>query len=485
MGNEPFLATYNGTFDKVTFPALQNIQNALNEAGLGDSIKATVPLNADVYMSPKDNPVPSAGRWRADITDLMTQMVQFLSNNSAPFTVNIYPFISLFLNDDFPVNFAFFDGDATPLVDPGNGVSYTNVFDANFDTLVAALKSVGHGDMPIVVGEVGWPTDGDKHATSAYAQRFYNGLLKRLAANAGTPARPNQYIEVYLFGLLDEDIKSVAPGNFERHWGILRYDGQPKYPMDLSGQGQNTMLVPARGVEYLHCYAVPAIIHRDVKPSNILLDGEWTAKVSDFGLSLASGSTAAAAAASSSATAGTVGYIDPEYYRLQELTERSDVYSFGVVLLELVTGRKAIHRTSQDGSGSPRNVIEFAVPAVETGNITRILDERVPPPRGHEVEAVARVAKIASECVRPRGRARPIMSEVVAELEWAVTLCEESVVAGAAAAAGGQNSSRHGGSDLSRSRSRSESDDPSPFHTRELGFGSSRPITHGRSHSTM
>lgn len=56
---------------------------------------------------------------------------------------------------------------------------------------------------------------------------------------------------MYLFGLLDEDVKSVAPGNFERHWGILRYDGQPKYPMDLSGQGQNAMLVPARGVEYL------------------------------------------------------------------------------------------------------------------------------------------------------------------------------------------------------------------------------------------
>ncbi|CAN6322344.1 unnamed protein product [Urochloa humidicola] len=251
VGNEPFLAAYNGTFDKVTFPALQNIQNALDEAGLGDTVKATVPLNADVYMSPTDNPVPSAGRWRPDISDLMTQMVQFLSNHSAPFTVNIYPFISLFLNDNFPVDFAFFDGGAgvTPVVD--NGVSYTNVFDANFDTLVAALKASGHGDLPVVVGEVGWPTDGDKHATNAYAQRFYNGLLKRLAANAGTPVRPNQYIEVYLFGLLDEDIKSVAPGNFERHWGILRYDGQPKYPMDLTGQGQNTMLVPAQGVDYM------------------------------------------------------------------------------------------------------------------------------------------------------------------------------------------------------------------------------------------
>jgi serine/threonine protein kinase len=82
-----------------------------------------------------------------------------------------------------------------------------------------------------------------------------------------------------------------------------------------------------------------------VKPSNILLGGDWTAKVSDFSLSLASGGAAAAAI-------GTVGYIYPE---------------LSVVLLELVTDRKAIHQTSQDGSGSPRNVIEFAVPTVETG----------------------------------------------------------------------------------------------------------------------
>lgn len=51
VGNEPFLSSYNGSFLNVTFPALQNIQNALNEAGHGDSIKATVPLNADVYNS--------------------------------------------------------------------------------------------------------------------------------------------------------------------------------------------------------------------------------------------------------------------------------------------------------------------------------------------------------------------------------------------------------------------------------------------------
>ncbi|XP_072150147.1 putative serine/threonine-protein kinase-like protein CCR3 [Setaria viridis] len=72
----------------------------------------------------------------------------------------------------------------------------------------------------------------------------------------------------------------------------------------------------ARGMEYLHCYAVPAIIHHDVKPSNILLDDDWTVKVSNFSLSLASGGAVAAAIASSSITAGTIGYIDPEYYQL-------------------------------------------------------------------------------------------------------------------------------------------------------------------------
>lgn len=175
-------------------------------------------------------------------------MVQFMSQNNAPFTVNIYPFLSLYANEHFPVNFAFFDGASNPIVD--NGLSYTNVFDANFDTLVSALKAAGVGNLTILVGEVGWPTDGDKNANVNLAYRFYKGLLARLAANTGTPLRPG-YIEVYLFGLIDEDGKSIAPGNFERHWGIFRYDGQPKFAMDLTGQGQDKFLVGAQNVEYL------------------------------------------------------------------------------------------------------------------------------------------------------------------------------------------------------------------------------------------
>ena len=92
-------------------------------------------------------------------------------------------------------------------------------------------------------GEPGRPEEcGGEHTTNA---------LPQLVANTDTPLRPSQYMEVYLFGLLDEDVKSVAPGAFERHWGVLRFDGQPKFPMDLTGNGQNTMLVLAKGVQYL------------------------------------------------------------------------------------------------------------------------------------------------------------------------------------------------------------------------------------------
>ncbi|GAY60639.1 hypothetical protein CUMW_203620 [Citrus unshiu] len=210
---------------KHQLPALQSIQNALNDAGVGDSVKASVPLNADVYESPENNPYPSFGRFRTDILRQTAQIVKFLAKNNVPFAVNIYPFPSLYGNDDFPFNYVFFDGAEL-------GFNTQMFFYANFDPLVSALKAVDHGDMTVIVGEVGWPTDGDKNAKNA---------------NKGTQLQPG-YIEVYW--LLDEDAKCTDPGNFERHWGIFRYDGQSQSAMVLLVQGQNKMLKGARGVKY-------------------------------------------------------------------------------------------------------------------------------------------------------------------------------------------------------------------------------------------
>ncbi|KAL4327724.1 hypothetical protein AHAS_Ahas13G0128700 [Arachis hypogaea] len=174
----------------------------------------------------------------------------------------------------------------------------------------------------------------------------------------------------------------------------------------------------ARGLEYLHQYATPPIIHRDIKSSNILLDSKWTAKVSDFGLSLMGPEDEESHL--SLLAAGTVGYMDPEYYRLQMLTTKSDVYSFGVVLLEILSGHKAIHKNE---NGVPRNVVDFMVPYINQDELHRVLDPRVPPPTPYEIEAVAYVGYLAADCVRLEGRDRPTMTEVANYLEKALAVC--------------------------------------------------------------
>lgn len=246
VGNEPFLTSYNGSYLNLTYPALVNIQNAINAAGYGGTIKATVPMNADVILS---GGMPSGAIFRSDISALMTQIVQFLGQNGAPYTINIYPFISLHDDSNFPVDYAFFDGSKTPVVD--GAFTYQNVFDASFDSLIAALTATGpYGNMKIIVGEIGWPTDGDVNANPDYAKKFNQGFLNHVRNNAGTPRRPNTAIDFYLFSLIDEDDKSIRPGNFEPHWGIFEYDGKPKYALSLSG-ANGQALVQASGVKYL------------------------------------------------------------------------------------------------------------------------------------------------------------------------------------------------------------------------------------------
>ncbi|KAL6956429.1 putative serine/threonine-protein kinase-like protein ccr3 [Sarracenia purpurea var. burkii] len=179
----------------------------------------------------------------------------------------------------------------------------------------------------------------------------------------------------------------------------------------------------ARGIEYLHNYAVPPIIHRDIKSSNILLDSNWIARVSDFGLSLMG--PVSDRDYRTTKAAGTIGYIDPEYYGLNVLTAKSDVYGLGVVLLELLTGKRAIFKSGGNG-GEPTSVVDFAVPAIMAGEIGKILDQRVGPPEPNEAEAVELMAYTAVHCVNLEGKDRPTMSDIVGNLDRALALCDGS-----------------------------------------------------------
>lgn len=169
----------------------------------------------------------------------------------------------------------------------------------------------------------------------------------------------------------------------------------------------------ARGIEYLHGYACPPVIHRDIKSSNILIDEEHNARVADFGLSLLGPANSSSPLAE--LPAGTLGYLDPEYYRLHYLTTKSDVYSFGVLLLEILSGRKAIDMQFEEG-----NIVEWAVPLIKAGDIQAILDPVLKPPS--DIEALKRIANVACKCVRMRGKERPSMDKVTTSLERALAL---------------------------------------------------------------
>lgn len=167
----------------------------------------------------------------------------------------------------------------------------------------------------------------------------------------------------------------------------------------------------ARGLTYLHELADPPIIHRDIKSTNILLDENLTAKVADFGLSkLVSDSDKGHV---STQVKGTLGYLDPEYYMSQKLTEKSDVYSFGVVMLELISSRQPIEK----GKYIVREV-RMALNINDRDHhygLTNLMDptlRSVPSLTGFE-----RFVELALQCVEESAAERPTMSEVVKTLE--------------------------------------------------------------------
>ncbi|CAN1801516.1 Probable receptor-like protein kinase At1g11050 [Linum perenne] len=139
-------------------------------------------------------------------------------------------------------------------------------------------------------------------------------------------------------------------------------------------QRRNIILDVAKGLLYLHCGVKPAIYHRDIKASNILLDSELRAKVADFGLAK-QGTTDGCSHVTATRVGGTHGYLAPEYAMYGHLTEKSDVYSFGILILEIMTARKVI-----DSSGSRVVLItDWAWNLVKCsgGSVDQVLDEKM------------------------------------------------------------------------------------------------------------
>nr|XP_043609159.1 probable serine/threonine-protein kinase PBL3 isoform X1 [Erigeron canadensis] len=167
----------------------------------------------------------------------------------------------------------------------------------------------------------------------------------------------------------------------------------------------------AEGISFLHSQE-PSIIYRDLKASNILLDSDYNAKLSDFGL--ARTGPVGDNTHVSTRVVGTNGYAAPEYVATGHLTPKNDVYSFGVVLLELLSGRRAI--ADEREGGVEETLVDWVKPFLsDTKRVLRIMDSRLGgqyPKKGAQA-----MAALASKCLHKDHRFRPVMADVLATLK--------------------------------------------------------------------
>ncbi|KAK1416978.1 hypothetical protein QVD17_26098 [Tagetes erecta] len=178
----------------------------------------------------------------------------------------------------------------------------------------------------------------------------------------------------------------------------------------------------ARGIEYLHSDigTKPRVIHRDVKSSNILLAFDWTAKISDFGLSKIRPMNQPSTYVNT-LVRGTFGYLDPDYYQTGRLTRKSDVYAFGVVLFEVLSGKQAVDRSIDEEHWG---LATWAQDSIKEGKLKQIVDsnirERMSP------KCLKEFALLADRCLHSRPKQRPTMAEVVVGLESILALQEKT-----------------------------------------------------------
>ncbi|KAA8538557.1 hypothetical protein F0562_028249 [Nyssa sinensis] len=203
--------------------AIINIQNAVTSIGLTTTkVTTVVPMNVLAASYP-----PSVGAFSDAIMGVMENVTAILSHTGAPIMVNVYPYFAYASDpNDISLEYATFRGEV-PIVD--GSYEYFSLFDSMVDAFYAALEKINAGNVSIAVSESGWPSAGNSPYSSMDNARIYNQQLLDHVKKGGTPRRPRNILDTFVFAMFNENLKQ--PPGIEQNFGLFYPNREPVYPI--------------------------------------------------------------------------------------------------------------------------------------------------------------------------------------------------------------------------------------------------------------